>query len=565
MFQMRWRPESDSFACDPQTLRRVLELSQVRQHISSAAGRDDRLAQQDLRGMRGPHDSGQSCGQETLQDVPGPHVSEQGQMGQKSTTKESPAQLIQSFYERGTTSLLMAKISLCVSSQTPLVRFNLSYGDLIKKYGRLSLPINLTNLAEGDDYEFNAGGVTRMVFPLLKRMLDTGILKSPQWVSLNSIGPETITTSGITFHHVQLEKERVKGYGLAKESIWQALHGIQKEGNLSPLLWQDEFIDYTYYNRSCSELALQLDKENDFDLFYIHDFQQLPMAHMMHAIKPKIFRWHIPFDESLVPDLWRHSLASYFNSYDVVIASCRRYLESLKRFGYKGKSSHIYPYIDQDTYKKPSQSEVGEFSHKFGIGEDDRVVLMVARLDPMKGQDRAIRGFAKIKKNFTDVKLVVAGNGSFSSSKRGIGLSKAERWLGKLRELVKALGVEDSVIFTGHLTHKELQAAYERCELTVLPSVLEGFGLVVVESWLYKKPAVVSLTAGVAELVKHEENGLLFNPDDSDDLANKFSTLLTNQNLASALGENGFITSRRCFLERGMKAEAKVMQDLVGY
>lgn len=458
--------------------------------------------------------------------------------------------------------MVMKRLHLCVSSQTPLVRFNLSHEEIAQKYGGLNQPINLECLVEGEDYGFTAGGVTRMVFPLLKLMLKDSLVKNPHWVSLNPTGPKKLTASGITFDHVQLERKRAKGYGKAKETMWKVLHGIQKKPADS-LFWQDEFVDYTYYNRLCSELVLQLDKENDFDLFYIHDFQQLPMARMLHVFRPKVFRWHIPFDESLIPKMWRQSLSSYFNAYDIVVVSSKKYLESLKKFGYTGEARYIYPYIDQDIYKKPSRSELDEFNHKFGIQEDDRIALVVARLDPMKGQDRAIRGFAKVAKNFPNVKLVVAGNGSFSG-KLGIGLSKAERWLSQLRELVKAQGVEDRVIFTGYLTHKELQAAYERCELTILPSVLEGFGLVVIESWLYKKPTIVSSMAGVAELINHGENGLLFDPNNPDDLAHNLSAVLSDQNLASALGENGYKASRQCSLERGMKSEAQVMLDLVG-
>lgn len=460
----------------------------------------------------------------------------------------------------------MKGLRLCVSSQTPLVKFNLSYDGLTRKYKGLAQTVELSRLVEGEDYEFTAGGVTRMLFPLLKRMLQKGVVTNPYWISLNPMGPEKITAASITLHHVLLEKERMKGYGRAKETMWKAFHGIQRgQGEADSLFWQDGFVDYTHYNRLCSELALQLDEENDFDLFYIHDFQQLPMAHMLHTLKPKVFRWHVPFDESLLPEMWVQSLSSYFNAYDAVIVSSKKYLESLKRFGYAGEAHYIYPYIEHDVYKKPTRSEIEEFNHKFEIREDDRVALVVARLDPMKGQDKAIKGFAKMARKFPGLKLVVAGNGSFSSSKQGVGLSKAEKWLNKLRELVKTLRIEDRVIFTGHLTHGELQAAYERCELTILPSVLEGFGLVVIESWLYKKPTIVSSKAGVAELIKHGENGLLFDPDDPDDLADKLSVAISDQSLAFALGENGFKTSKRCSLEQGAKSEAKVMLDLIGY
>jgi len=458
----------------------------------------------------------------------------------------------------------MDKLSLCVSSQTPLIRFNAGYEEILKKRGLQSKPLDITNLLWGEDYVFTPGGVTKMVFPLLRQMLGLGILKNPHWVSLNPNAPEKVTVGGITLNHVRLGEERIAGYGHAKEAIWKALHGIQKEP-VDYLFWQGEYVDYTYYNRVCSELITRMDKENDFDLFYVHDFQQLPLAHMLHTLKPKIFRWHIPFDESLVPEAWRQSLSLYFNEYDAIIVSCKKYLESLKKFGYNGETYYIYPYIDQDAYKKPSLKEIELFNKKFGIKQEDRCLLVVARLDPMKGQDRAIKGFAEVTRNFQNLKLVLVGDGSFSSSKQGIGLSKAERWLSELRELVRKLGMEDRVVFTGHLTHTELQAAYERCELTILPSVLEGFGLVVIESWLYKKPAIVSSEAGIAELIKHGENGLLFNSSEPADLADKLSAVLSDQNLASALGENGYKTSQQCSLEEGVKAEVELMKKLVGF
>jgi len=458
----------------------------------------------------------------------------------------------------------MEKLSLCLSSQTPLVRFNIEYQDTLAKHGASGQLINLEQLVEGEIYQFTAGGVTRMVFPLLKRMIEEGSLANPNWISLNPFGPEKIMVGGITLHHVRLDKERMKGYGQAKEAIWKAVHGIPEENlPVDSLFWQDEYADYTYYNRLFSELVLKLDQENNFDLFYMHDFQQLPMAHMLNNFKPKIFRWHIPFNESLIPETWRPSLSSYFNAYDIVVVSCKRYLDSLKNFGYKGDARYIYPYIDQTAYKKPPESEISKFNEKFGLKDEDRVLLVVARLDPMKGQDRAVKALANLR-NFPNLKLVLAGNGSFSSSKQGIGLSKAELWLSRLRELVVEMKVENRVVFTGHLTHAELQAAYERAELTILPSVLEGFGLVVIESWLYKKPTIVSSAAGVAEIINHGENGLLFNPGDPKDLADKIATALSNENLLLSLGDNGYNTSHQYSLEQGTKSEVELMIDLVG-
>ena len=73
---------------------------------------------------------------------------------------------------------------------------------------------------------------------------------------------------------------------------------------------------------------------------------------------------------------------------------------------------------------------------------------------------------------------------------------------------------------------------YERCDFTVLPSVKEGFGLVVVESWLHSKASLVTDEAGVAELIEDGKNGMLVDPEDTDTLSLKMATLLENKESA---------------------------------
>lgn len=444
------------------------------------------------------------------------------------------------------------------------MRFNIARVELEQRYEELRSPFDLGLLAEGIDFEFTPGGVTRMVFPLLKRMLAGGIVEDAHWVSLNPMGPEEVTVDGISLHHVSLGAERMKGYGYTKEAIWKIFHGIPPELEpASQLLWQDEFSDFAYYNRLSAERIVQLDRIHDFDLFYIHDFQQLPVGHMLHTLKPKVFRWHIPFDESVIPAEWKEFLSTYLNSYDAIVVSCKKYLETLSKFGYAGKAHYVYPYIDPSSYTEPTETDVDELCQSLGIRDEDRVVLVVARLDPIKGQDRAIRAVATVAEDIPNVKLVLVGNGSFSSSKQGIGLSKADKWLNELQILAVRLGIRNHVVFAGHLSQRQLNAAYKRCDLTVLPSVREGFGLVVIESWLYRKPTIVTSRAGIAELIEEGRNGLLFDPDDSPTLAERISDLLLSQKLARALGENGFATSKECLIDRGVKEELEVILGLM--
>jgi glycosyltransferase involved in cell wall biosynthesis len=417
-------------------------------------------------------------------------------------------------------------------------------------------------LREEADFEFTPGGVTRMVLPLLTSMLRSGAIDDAHWVCLNPGAPPKVRMDKITIHHISLARERTTGYGKAKETIWRAFHGLDRRAE-GELLWDDNFVDYTYYNRVSTELIRSLDSAEDFDLFYVHDFQQLPVGHMLQTLKPKLLRWHIPFEESMIPSEWNEFLSTYLNSYDAVVVSCKKYMDSLSSLGYRGESFYVYPYIDQSVYGTPTERDLSELKARLNLHDDEKIILLVARLDPMKGQDAAIRAIPHVVKEVQNVKLVVIGNGSFSSSKEGLGLSKSARWLIELRRTIKSLHLEKNVILAGHLPQRLLNAAYQSCHATVLPSRREGFGLVVVESWLYRKPTVVSSKAGIAELVEDGRNGLLFDPADSAVLAEKISAVLTNEELASRLGESGFLTSRKCLIDEGLRAELDIMQKLV--
>uniref|UniRef100_A0A7C5Y7D3 Glycosyltransferase n=1 Tax=Caldiarchaeum subterraneum TaxID=311458 RepID=A0A7C5Y7D3_CALS0 len=443
-----------------------------------------------------------------------------------------------------------------VCSQTPLVR--------IKNPNLLNrVFFNLSELKEDVDYVFSPGGVTRMLYPLLKRLIRTNLLESAVWVSLNPHGPEKITIGNIELNYVKIHEPFLKGYGAVKEAFWNLFHGMFDSGkkNIIELVWQEDYADYNLYNRLCSELLKKADKEKDFDVFYVHDFQQLPTGKMLSTVKPKIFRWHIPFNHFAIPAEWRDYLLKYFEAYDAVVVSSSSYENSLRKLGYTNKIYRVYPYIDFEDYVQPSKGEVQAFCDKYGIREDDFVVAMVARLDPLKGHDIAIQAVAKCVKHIPNIKLLIVGNGSFSSSSQGLKLSKAERWKEKLVELVALHGLDGRVVFTGHVNSTALGAAYERCALTVLPSKAEGFGLVVVESWLYGKPPLVSANAGIAELVKNGTNGFVIRS--VDELAEAITKLAKDEKLRQEIGDRSLESAMMCSIERGMTEESRVLREVI--
>ncbi len=447
---------------------------------------------------------------------------------------------------------------LAICSQTPLIR-------LTREVDTWNTVYDVSYMKENVDYIYSPGGVTRMVYPLLRQMIRNGFLENASWVSLNPRGPRILKIGGIELVNVKVDENALKSYGAVKESLWKLFHGIYEDGPVSllELAWLEDYAYYNLYNRVCSETLIELDKEKDFDLFYIHDFQQIQTGYMLETLKPKVFRWHIPFDEKMIPAEWIPFLKKYFDAYDAIIVSCRSYLESLKKIGYMRKAYHIYPYIDFSEYVKPGPGKVSEFCERFSIKEDDIVVAVVARLDPLKGHDVALMALARVLKRFGNVKLVIVGDGSFSSSRQGLGLSKAELWRQRLIRLVDVLSLRQNVIFTCHVNQEELGAVYSRADFTMLPSRAEGFGLVVAESWLYPKPAIVSSAAGIAEVVEDGLTGFVVDPQNLDEVEEAMLKLISDERLRSEMSARCMEAVKLCSIERGLKDEVKVLNTVL--
>jgi glycosyltransferase involved in cell wall biosynthesis len=454
-------------------------------------------------------------------------------------------------------------LSLCVNTQTPLVQFlEPARG---RAEGSNGAGVDLASLTEETDYRFSPGGVTRMVLPLLRRLERDRVIEPPHWVALSPTAPPTVRVGPVTLHHVALEGSRLSEYGKAKEAIWGRLHELEDPVPHDDLFWSEAFAQYAYYNRATAELILSLDRSVDFDAFYVHDFQQLAVGQMLGTLKPKIFRWHIPFDAELIPDHWQEILRTYLASYDVVVVSSRRYAEALRRFGHTGRISLMYPYVDAADYGRPGAAEVKAVSEKFGVGPDDRVVLVVGRMDPIKAQDVALEAFARIAPRYPGLKLVLVGNGSFSGARGGPGGGKAERWRALLTKLARERGVASRVVLTGHASQRELDCWYERACCTILPSLREGFGLVVVESWLHDRPAIVADRAGIADLMRNGRDGLLFDPSDPEQLPQKLEMLLEEGSgpLRDRLVAGGRRTAAKCSLAAAVDAEARLLREIV--
>ncbi|ADX72528.1 glycosyltransferase [Pseudarthrobacter phenanthrenivorans Sphe3] len=137
-------------------------------------------------------------------------------------------------------------------------------------------------------------------------------------------------------------------------------------------------------------------------------------------------------------------------------------------------------------------------------------VMFAGRLAEEKHVDVLIEAISKTPPEL-NVHLEVVGGGEVRSS---------------LEELVRHLRLEDRVRFLGLVSDEELRKAYIKADLFCMPGTAELQSLVTLEAMSASTPVVLADAMALPHLVRDGENGYLFTPNDSDDLAKKITRIL---------------------------------------
>lgn len=150
-------------------------------------------------------------------------------------------------------------------------------------------------------------------------------------------------------------------------------------------------------------------------------------------------------------------------------------------------------------------------------------VLSIARLLPVKGHVYLINAWKKVHVAHPELKLYLAGDGELKP---------------ELEKMVTEAGLQNVIIFLGQI--KNPHPLIEQSLFTILTSAWEGFGLVLLESWLHKKPIIAFDGPAMNEVIDPGQNGLLARKWDVEDLSQKIIHLYEHPGLINKYGENGY-------------------------
>lgn len=150
------------------------------------------------------------------------------------------------------------------------------------------------------------------------------------------------------------------------------------------------------------------------------------------------------------------------------------------------------------------------------------VLLCLGRLLDFKGFHLAVSAFSSIVTQFPKTRLVIAGDGPTRP---------------ELEQQVSALGLRGMTDFLGWVSPENTAALINKSTIVIMPSRIEPFGLVALETALMARPIVAANVGGLKEVVSHGETGLLVEPEDVSGFAEAVITLLKNPVLAASMGE----------------------------
>ncbi len=344
----------------------------------------------------------------------------------------------------------------------------------------------------------------------------------------------------------------------------RASHYLDKNSNVLSVInengkleqyYKDSQFKYIKIKRSskllsfitAKKLAKIIDEQN-IEVIHLHWTNDIPVAVLAKKFsksKPKLVQTRNMTMTRFKDDFYHKFL---YKNMDMMLPVTYQVKEQIEKFvpdDIRPKTETLYmgassPFII-------TQDEKNDLRHSYGLKESFTVGI-VGRIEKGKGQYLVIDAVEKMIKDNIDAKALIVGH------------SMEEAYLDTLKSNINSKNIEDKVIFTGFTT--KVQQLMQICDVIVLATNTETFGLVLIEAMKSKITIVGSDTGGPLEIIDDKENGLLFKTMNSDDLYTKLKYLYENSEEKDIFAQKGFDKANEMFDD--IKQFEKLEKILIG-
>ncbi len=212
---------------------------------------------------------------------------------------------------------------------------------------------------------------------------------------------------------------------------------------------------------------------------------------------------------------------SYLTLADLVIANSDATKQTLLRNAPwlpAKKINILYNGIDPQNFMTPAETDL---RMEWNIPRDEFVFGFVGQLVKRKGFDTILPAFAELARD-RQVHLVLVGEGELQQD---------------IDDFIKLNGLENKLHRVGF--RKDVENVMKAIDCLLLPSILEGFGIVLIEAMAAGKPAITTNVSSMPEIVVHNQTGLVLPVNDKDALLEGMKYLYDNPDIVKQWGENG--------------------------
>ena len=150
--------------------------------------------------------------------------------------------------------------------------------------------------------------------------------------------------------------------------------------------------------------------------------------------------------------------------------------------------------------------------------------VYVGRLVFYKNLQVVIKALKLLKEKFSEINLIIIGKGPYRIH---------------LEKLVEQYNLQKNVTFMGHVSDEEKNQIIASSQALVFPSLFEGFGLVILEAFMQKKPVLVSDIRPLSDIVEHKKTGLVISPYDENAWATAMEAIIKDPLTAARIGSEG--------------------------
>jgi len=266
-----------------------------------------------------------------------------------------------------------------------------------------------------------------------------------------------------------------------------------------------------------------------FDIIHVHTPFPLAFFCDWKALKARGPRLVVHYHSDIVRTLQRaviSALASFETRFmeaaDRILVTSDGLVENSSTLvPFREKCRVVPPFIDLDKVEKLTAQAISSTRLRYGLADNDDVVLFVGRLVPYKGVKFLIEAAHSL-----EAKVLIVGEGPL----RPI-----------LQKQIEALGLQGRVKLLGSVSRAELSELYSLANLFVLPSILptEAFGVVQLEAMAHGLPVVnTDLPSGVPSVSLHGVTGLTVPPRDAAGLRDAIVAILSDASLRNQFATN---------------------------